>query len=325
VLDKLFFIKEVEGLLSKSQNITILTHLNPDADTLGTGLGIYNLLKKDKSKKIEIVNASKSLPKYLDFLPSYEKIKHKIDFEDSLIITCDAGSIDRLGFDVTDREILNIDHHKSNHYYGEVNVVDEMAASASQVAYALFKQIYEIDASVATCFYAGLLSDTQYFTTNLVDKEVFEIANALVEAGANPSEIAFHFRQRCSLSALRILEKALHSLTLYHEAKIAVITITQEDIVETGAIMPDMEGLVDYAKSLATVEIAFCVVELEKGAIRVSLRSKGVDVEQVASAFGGGGHKVAAGFTLEESQLQESIDTILKKINNLGVLNGKKS
>ncbi len=324
MLDKSSSIIEVERLLSQFQNITILTHLNPDADTLGTGLGIYNLLKKDKSKRIEIVNASKTLPKYLDFLPSYANIKHKIDFEESLIITCDAGSIDRLGFDLSSRVILNIDHHKSNHYYGEVNVVDELAASASEVAYILFKQIYTIDSSVATCFYAGLLSDTQYFTTSLVDKSVFKIANSLVEEGANPSKIAFHFRQRCSLSSLRILEKALHSLTLYHEAKIAVISITQEDIVETGAIMSDMEGIVDYANSLVTVEIALCAVEVEQGNIRISLRSKGIDIEKVASVFGGGGHKVAAGFTLKESQLQESIDTILKKIHNLGVLNGKK-
>ncbi|MEA1954519.1 MAG: bifunctional oligoribonuclease/PAP phosphatase NrnA [Campylobacterota bacterium] len=317
-------VEEVRKLLDKAKNITILTHLNPDADTIGTGLGIYNILKKDKTKRVEIVNASNSLPKYLDFLTSFEKIKYKMDFEDSLIIACDAGSIDRLGFDLAGREILNIDHHKSNQYYGKINVVVSHYASASQVAYELFKSLYTIETSVATCFYAGLLSDTQYFTTSSVDKEVFKVAKELVNLGVDPAITAFNFRQRQSLSSLRILEKALGSLTLYQEAKIAVMFITHDNILETGATMPDVDGIVDYAKSLVTVEIALFVMELEERSLRVSLRSKGVDIEQVASAFGGGGHRVAAGFILKESKLQESIDTILKKINNLGLLNEKK-
>ena len=98
--------------------------------------------------------------------------------------------------------------------------------------------------------------------------------------------------------------------------------VTKEDISASGATVPDMEGVVDYARSLATVEIAIFAMELE-GGIRISLRSKKVDVSKVAMAFGGGGHKVAAGFTLAQSRLQESIDTILAKIEELGLLDEK--
>ena len=98
--------------------------------------------------------------------------------------------------------------------------------------------------------------------------------------------------------------------------------VTREDIEAAGATVPDMEGIVDYARSLATVEIALFAMELKEG-IRISLRSKKVDVSKVAMAFGGGGHKVAAGFTLAQSGLQESIDTILEKIEALGLLNEK--
>jgi len=315
----LFPYEEVKTKIQSAECITILSHLNPDADAIGTALGIYNLLKKDKIKRVEVVNGSKALPLHLDFLPSFDKIKHQIEYENSLIISCDCGSIDRLGFDLDGRDIINIDHHRSNTQYGSINVVIADYASSSQVAFELLKKLYIVDADTATCFYTALLSDTRYFTTTSVNKEVFDVAYALVEAGAKPDVIAYNFTQRRSLSSLRILEKALSSLTLHEEAKIAVLRVTKEDIEATGAAVPDMEGIVDYARSLVTVKIALFAMELDDG-IRISLRSKNVDLSQVASAFGGGGHKVAAGFIMKESGLQESIDRILEKIKELGLV-----
>ncbi len=315
----LFPYDEVKGKIQSAECITILSHLNPDADALGTALGIYMLLKKDKIKRVEVVNGSKALPLHLDFLPGFDKIKHQIEYENALIISCDCGSIDRLGFDLNGRDIINIDHHQSNTQYGSINVVIPDYASSSQVAFALFKKLYSIDADTATCFYTALLSDTRYFTTTSVNKEVFNVARELVDAGAKPDVIAYNFTQRRPLSSLRILEKALNSLMLYEEAKVAVLMVTKEDIEATGATVPDMEGIVDYARSLVTVEIGLFAMELNDG-IRISLRSKSVDVSQVASAFGGGGHKVAAGFTIKESGLQESIDIILEKIQELGLV-----
>lgn len=310
---------EVKEKIQSTDCITILSHLNPDADALGTALGIYAILDKEKRKRVEVVNVSTDLPMYLDFLPHFKKIKQHIDYADSLIISCDCGSIDRLGFNLEGRDIINIDHHKSNTNYGSINVVVPDYASSSQVAFDLFKTIYDVDADTATCFYAALLSDTRYFTTSSVNEEVFSVAQDLVKLGAKPNEIAFHFTQRRPLSSVRILEKALASLSLHHEAKIATLKVTQEDIKATGASVPDMEGVVDYAKSLVTVEIALFAMELDEG-IRISLRSKKVDVSKIAMTFGGGGHKVAAGFTFIKGGLQESIDTILEKIKELELL-----
>ena len=317
-----FPYEEVEAKIQSAESVTILSHLNPDADALGTALGIYSLLKKNTDKRIEVVNGSKALPLHLDFLPDFNKIKHQIEYEYSLIISCDCGSIDRLGFNLEKREIINIDHHRSNTEYGNINIIVSDYASSSQVAFELFNKLYSIDADTASCFYAALLSDTRYFTTSSVNQKVFDVASALVNAGAKPDVVAHNFTQRRPLSSFRILEKALKSLTLYEEAQIAILQLTREDIEATGARVPDMEGIVDYAKSLVTVEIALLAMEVEDG-IRISLRSKSVDVSQIASAFGGGGHKVAAGFTIKESRLQESIDTILEKINVIGLLNGK--
>jgi len=313
---------EVKTKIDSHESITILSHLNPDADALGTALGIYALLSQDKSKKVEVVNASTALPQYLDFLPNFKKIKHKMDYKDSLIISCDCGSIDRLGFDLEGRDIINIDHHQSNTDYGSVNIVIPEYASSSQVAFKVFQKHYRIHADTATCFYTALLSDTRYFTTASVNEEVFTVAQALVKTGAVPKDIAFNFTQRRPLSSLRILEKALASLSLYNDAKVATLMVNKEEIYATGATVPDMEGIVDYARSLVTVEIAVFAMELE-GEIRISLRSKTADVSVLAKAFGGGGHKMAAGFTLKQSGLQQSMDTILSKIKELGLIDEK--
>ena len=312
--------EEVKVKIDNAESITILSHLNPDADALGTALGIYALLTQDKSKRVEIVNASTALPLHLDFLPYFKKIKHHMDYKNSVIISCDCGSIDRLGFDLFGRDIINIDHHKSNTNYGSINCVVPEYAASSQVAFALFRPFCNVDAKTATCFYTALLSDTRYFTTSSVNEEVFAVAKELVSLGAKPDEIASHFTQRRPLSSLRILEKALASLDLKYEAQIAVLTVTKEDIATTGATIPDMEGIADYARSLATVEIAIFAMELDEG-IRISMRSKKVDVSKVALALGGGGHKVAAGFTLTQYSLQTSIDIILNKIMELGLMN----
>lgn len=304
---------EIKTKLEEVATISILTHLNPDADTLGTGLGIYNVLKEQGFKRLEIVNYSDVLPQYLDFLPAFHKIKKKMDFEEGLVIACDCGSIDRLGVPLMGREILNIDHHQSNQRYGSLNVVIPSDASASQVAYKIFEPLYPISKDVAICFYTALLSDTQYFTTSSVTQEVFSMAQEWIALGVNPSYVASCLTKRKSLASVRILQKALETLTLVDEGKVAFLYVTQEHILSTGALAPDMEGIVEYATSLVTVEVAFFVMELKEG-MRVSLRSKGRDISGIAASFGGGGHKVAAGFTLKVGKLQETIDTILERM-----------
>ncbi|MEA1879994.1 MAG: bifunctional oligoribonuclease/PAP phosphatase NrnA [Campylobacterota bacterium] len=315
-IEQNFYYQEVREKIENAKSITILSHLNPDADALGTALGIYAILKEHTQLKIEVVNASVVLPKYLDFLPYFSKLKNHMDYADSLIISCDCGSIDRLGFALERRDIINIDHHASNTMYGSVNVVVENYASSSQVAFRLFEKLYTIRKEAATCFYAALLSDTIHFTTASVNHEVFTVAKALVENGAKPDEIASFMTQRKSLASVRILEKALASLTLYSDAKVAVLKVSQEDILQTGATVSDMDGIVEFSRALVTVEIAIFAMEL-RDSVRVSLRSKQADVSKVAKSLGGGGHKLAAGFSVKKGDLEESIKQTLAKVKML--------
>jgi phosphoesterase RecJ-like protein len=313
--------KEVKDLLDKYHKITILTHLNPDADTIGTALGIYEILKRD-GKQVEIVNGGKILPMYLDFLPHFSKIKNKIDFDGSLLIACDSGSIDRLGFNVSKHEVLNIDHHKSNSYYGTVNVVEPTFVSASEVAYKIFKEYYPINKNIATCFYTALLSDTQYFSTNNVSKEVFTIASELLGYGINLREVVSNLKQRRSLSSLRILSSTLDTLELSDDGELVIMFANREKMLQSGATLIDTVGIVDHAISLVTSKIAMVLIELE-ASIRVSMRSKSVDISDLAVAFGGGGHKNAVGFEIKNITKNELISMIKKEIKIRGLLDEK--
>ena len=313
--------KEVKSLIDKYDRITILTHLNPDADTIGTALGIYNLLKKD-GKQVEIVNRGKNLPMYLDFLPYFSKIKNKIDFQNSLVIACDSGSIDRLGFDVSGYEILNIDHHKSNTNYGTVNVVEPTFVSASEVAYMVFKNHYKITKDTATCFYTALLSDTQYFSTNNVSKKVFNVASEMLGYGVNLREVVSHLKQRRSLASIRILSSTLDTLELSDDGQLVIMVASREKMLESGSTIIDTVGIVDYAISLVTSKIGMVLIELEDS-IRISMRSKSVDISDLAVAFGGGGHKNAVGFEINDITIKALILMIKKEIKQRGLLDEK--
>jgi len=311
-------IEAVNELINKYEKITILTHLNPDADTLGTALGIYGILK-NSGKQVEVVNQGVNLPRHLDFLSNFSKVKQKIDYSNSLIVTCDTGSIDRVGFDLSGREILNIDHHKSNTHFGTLNVVDPLAVSASQVAYVLFKNNYSITKEISTCFYTALVADTQYFTTNNVSRQVFELASEMMRDGVDIYEVMCNIKQRRSLASIRILSSSLDTLLLDENGRLAIMCATREKMLASGANIIDTVGIVDYGISLVTVKIAIVLIELENS-IRVSMRSKKVDVSALAIGFGGGGHKNAAGFELKNIRKDELLEMIRKEINKIGLL-----
>ena len=313
-------IREFKILLERYDKVTILTHKNPDADTLGTALGIYDILKREK-KLVEICNAEGILPNTLDFLPHFAKIKRQIDFDDSLIIACDSGSIDLLGFDLSSRKIINIDHHKSNTNYGNLNIVNARCASASQVAYEFFKNEFKITKEVATCFYVALVTDTQNFVTLNVTGDVFNVASELVSFGIDLEEVNRNLTQRKSLSSLRILSATLDSLEFYEDARISSMIVSYENMQRTGANYTDLIGIIDYGIALATVNIAILVMEFQDS-LKVSLRSNVADVSALASDFGGGGHLSSAGFRIEKMDCRLLLNKINEEIKKRGLLDG---
>lgn len=309
--------KEAFKLIQKSNNIVLLSHINPDADALGSSLGLYSALKSI-GKNVSIANYTKELALNLDFLPNFKKIKHEIPNKIDLIISCDSGSVDRLGFDVGEVDILNIDHHKSNTNFGIINLVEPTFPSTTSVIYKLLiDNEIKINEECATCLYTGLADDTGFFKYESTTANTFEMARELVKFGANPHYIAKMMTERVSLAQLRLTSLILNTLDLALDGKVAKVIMTQNMLKESGAKISDTENIVTMVRALASVEVSIFLREDIEG-IKVSLRSKNyVDVSKIAVALGGGGHKRAAGINYKHSDFEIVYKEILENLKRV--------
>ena len=302
-------------LIEKSKYILIITHVNPDPDSIGSALALSNLFHENRIKH-KVFNVSDDLPQNLDFIPRFEKITNQLPAYFDLAISVDCGTYKRLGFELDPSiPLINFDHHKSNNSFGAVNIVDPMKSSTAELVFEFFKHngLY-ITKNSATALYVGIYDDTLAFSLGRCDEITFEKINFLVECGASPSDIANKLLRRDSLAKYRIIPKVLDSLELFKEGEVASIIAKEEWFKETGAHNRDCEDALDMVMSIAIVRIAF-FVRVVNGTSRVSLRSKGkIDVSAIAGKFGGGGHFNAAGCTLDMLDVEKAKDLVLKEI-----------
>ncbi|WP_457599077.1 DHH family phosphoesterase [Hydrogenimonas sp.] len=307
---------EAKALIESSRHISVVGHLNPDADALGTALGMWWTLR-GIGKRVDTVMASRPLPQNLSFLPGFEKIRERVNPKSDLLVSVDCGSFDRLGIErVEGAKLINIDHHRSNTGYGDIDIVEPAFASASEVAFRLAEYAgWPVPKEGAVNFYAALLSDTGFFGYEGVDGRVFDFAKRLLELGADAEWTARMLRENQPLSKLRLLPKVLSTLQLYLQGRAAGLDVTQRMLKESGATVNETDDMVNYARSLATVEVGFLIREESDGSLKVSLRSKSrADVGRIAIAFGGGGHIRAAGFTCREMERNMLKERLLKMI-----------
>ena len=305
--------KKAWNLITKSQRIVLISHINPDGDALGSSLSLYPILK-DMGKKVTVVNCTTPLPIRYDFLPNYDKIKTSLPENFDLLISFDCGSIDRLGIQKPDKPLINIDHHVTNTNYGDINLIDTGLPSASSVVLQLLQENnIPLRRDVATCIYTALAEDTGFFSYENVDQKAFRIAAELIAAKAEPASIAQKLKERNSLAKLRLTAITINKLQLVYQAMVGYAILSLEDFQKTGALRSDSDECVDMIRSLATVELAILLIE-EVDGYKISLRSKSkLNVSDIALFFGGGGHKRAAGFTANTKDTQKIIDDILEK------------
>lgn len=302
--------------IESSHKITIVSHITPDADALGTSLALYLALKQI-GKNVKVFNATKVLATRYDFLPSYDKITSTFPKNCDLVISCDCGSFDRLGIKRDDFFLINIDHHKSNQSYGDINIIDPSLASTSLVLLALLSkwEPIMIDKNIATCIYTALAEDTNFFTTQNVNASVFNSAKELVALGANPSHVASNLQQRDSLAKLRLTALFIDTLELLHEGDIALGFVDENMFKISGALRYDTTEFVDILLHLATVKVAIFVLELPSGDYKLSLRSREKDLSAIATKLGGGGHHHAAGLSVTKAQKETILQQIIDEVS----------
>lgn len=310
-------MQEAFSLIQKSNSIVFATHINPDADTLGSALGLLQSLNLD-GKKAVVYNCGE-LPRNLSFLPGYSLVTNVFPSDADLVVALDCGNKDRLVLGVGNYKILNIDHHTSNPLYGDINIVDASAASTASVVLDFLRGVNIAPTKEsAVCLYAALASDTGFFAYDSVDKRAFLDAAYLVECGVDASEVAVLMTQNEPLSKIRLHSSILSTLKLMAKGKLAYLHMTDMMLQDAGARPDEADGMTEVAKSVQGVEVGLFIREQNDRKLRGSLRSKSdVDVNKLASMFGGGGHIKSAGFTLPiEKDFLSEAEEIAKTIEN---------
>ena len=308
---------QIKDKIHKARYILIVTHTNPDADTISCALTLSNYCYENRIKH-KVFNSSKKLPRELNFLPKFDKITDQLPKFYDLIIYVDCADKKRVSIDFEKAPIINIDHHQSNDFFGDINIVDDSKASTAEVLYEILeKEEFNISKNMATCLYVGIYDDSIAFTTPRVNSKTFQIVNSLLELGVDPSDIASNLLQRDSLAKYRIMPKILDTLELHKEGAVATIYLEKEWLKQTGATPQECDEVVDMILKIAVVKIVCYFREID-GKIRVSLRSKiGYNVSNIATKFNGGGHINAAGCRFENVNIFEAKKILLENIGDI--------
>lgn len=306
---------ELVKALDDAKHILIIAHINPDADSMGSAIAMYTHVLR-LHKKVTLYCKTESINPALSFLPFFDKVKSNLPKDYDLALSFDCGAIKRLGVEVTSA-LVNVDHHISNENYGAINILDTSAISTTQVLYDFFKSNdISINTKMATSLYAGLADDSQNFTTDKTSERTFLMAADLIKCGAdNALCTKMLFKQR-SLASIRMKAKMLSSAQLHCSAKVISTLVERSFFEETGAYEVDCEEALHESLEVVNIEVAFMLRFTKDGRIKGSLRSSGnLDMNELASNFGGGGHFHSAGFVIEGTsliKLEEKIITILK-------------
>lgn len=311
--------------IEESQNIIISAHVNPDGDAIGSGLSLLLALKNRYSDKSIRFILEDDVPDNMKFLEGIENVEKLQDVQNAegnppvdLFITVDSATFQRIGKTGELRGnafLVNIDHHISNPLFGDINIVRE-ASSTSEIMFFILRDMLkvEIDKKTAEAIYTGVITDTGNFKYESTTKETFYVGGELIEKGIDRVKISDAVYKNKSLGAIKALGKALFEMKIIPEKKL-VYFILKRDFIEQEKLKKDeTEGIVENLLEYKDCDVSVFLREIENGKVKGSMRSKNkIDVNEIASVFGGGGHKRAAGFTTDLSE-EEIIRKIAEKI-----------
>ncbi|MFD1095488.1 DHH family phosphoesterase [Salegentibacter chungangensis] len=323
-------ILEITAELSRAENIVIVPHKGPDGDAMGSSLGLWHFLK-DKGHHVKVI-APNDYPEFLKWMPGdeeviiYEKEVEKSDkliTEADIIFTLDFNDLSRSGqmqesLKASESVFIMIDHHQEPADYADYTYSDATMSSTSQMVYHFIDKLRaskNITPEIATCLYAGIMTDTGSFRFSSTTSLTHRVAAELIDKGAKNSEIHNNIFDTNTESRLQLMGVALQNLKVNQIYNTAYITLSQEELDAHNFKKGDTEGFVNYGLSLKGVIFAAIFIEHKaEGIIKISFRSKGdFSVNKFAREnFNGGGHINAAG-----GRSEVSLNDTVVKFNKL--------
>jgi phosphoesterase RecJ-like protein len=333
-------IQPFKDFMGQSRNVVIVTHHKPDADALGSSLGLSGYLKK-KGHIVQVITPS-DYPEFLHWMPgnedvwAYEKSKEAVIAEriqQAEIIFClDFSALNRI-YDLSEmvgkssaKKVL-IDHHLEPESFADFNFWDVRSASTAGLIFDLIKALGDtekIDANIANCLYAGIMTDTGGFRHSNTREEEFLVAAELVRLGAEPTKVSKLIYDTNSIERLRLMGFVLgEKLKVLPEYQTAYMSLSAEELKKFGSQTGDTEGFVNYGLSIKGIRLSVMLYE-RKDAVKLSFRSLGnFSVNEMARKyFEGGGHKNASGGSSKlslEQTLQKFLDILPEYKNQLNI------
>jgi len=306
-------------------NVILFTHIHPDGDALGSLFGLADIL--EALGKNVFCYLEEPVSHLYAFMPDNSKAYSRLEEyrafvaeagDNIMAIALDCGDDDRLG--KSKREFLQIspfvviDHHQSHKDFGTARWVEPDCSSTGEMVYELALALgAQVSYNCAYNLYVAICTDTGSFRYECTRPRTMQIASVLLEKGVRPEEVCSHLYDNFSQERLKLMEMVLSTITLFESDQIAFMHVSDKMLRESGATLQDVEGFIDFPRSLRSVKVAVLVKEAGNGLIAVSLRAKGqCDVAEIAKLFEGGGHRNAAGFL----SLGKSIEQVRLEIKD---------
>lgn len=287
---------KIKDVIDKSNSIVLLTHENPDGDAIGSIIALYRVLTS-MGKTVDMI--SNNFSNRFNFFKDIDKIVETSDKRYDLAIVLDCATKERIGqheniFDNC-KKTLSIDHHSRNTMFSSLNYIEGSTSSCTQVLFYLFKEWkINIDNETAIALMTGLLTDTNGFRNNNVDKNSYLMAAEVCDMGIDIYSLERSVLSTITMVQYNLMKIALDRLEFFLDRKVALTYITEDDMNKLGASYGDHEGIVEIPRNISGVEVSI-LVRKEDGCY-ISFRSNGkIDVANIAIRLGGNGHSMAAG------------------------------
>lgn len=309
-MDFNFQLQQLYDVLQDKQRVLLIGHQKPDGDALGSTSGFYSWLKRQgKDATLFCKDLPANQYKYLDAFFAYTNDTKVFEQACDMVIVFDSSDLEYAGVAELIKSLpdsptlVNIDHHKTNQFYGDINLIDIEATSTCEVVTRFFEtNRVLIDSVMATSLITGILTDTSHFSNAATTSRGMEIAGRLINYGARLNEVANFLLKNKTLPILKLWGLALTRLQKNESRNMAVTYITNDDFERFGVQPNAVEGVSNFLQAVTgNAEATLVLHDRKDGTIKASMRSVSRDVSAIAKLFGGGGHKLAAGFMVEGS------------------------
>lgn len=309
-------MQRAASVLGDASHVVIASHVDPDGDAIGSTLGLAHALERLSIRTTLALGSGNRCPATYAFLPGSERLAAPIAPEEPYVLAAlDSPDLRRLGDSAcladSAEAIVLIDHHPDAVAGEHTAVFDSSAAATGVLVWQLLPHLgVQPDERIATCLYTAVLTDTGRFSYANTTAETLRLAADMVGAGAHPNDIYTAVYENRSAGAQQLVGRTLARVTLVNGGRVAYSWVTPDDFAETGARPEEAENLIDYVRALGGVDVVF-LAKVNGSTVRGNLRAKtDVDVSAVARELGGGGHRAAAGFTVE-GDLSALLDRLL--------------